>query len=94
MIKKTLIALIATLGLAVAPLSAKDQAEKPSTKQVSPEQQAVIDARTAMKEAQKALEFAVALSCLKHSIPGDFALIEAGEAEKLVEGNASGRVQR
>jgi 2-dehydro-3-deoxygluconokinase len=46
------------------------------------------------KEAQKALEFAVALSCLKHSIPGDFALIEPGEAQKLMEGNASGRVQR
>ncbi len=46
------------------------------------------------KEARKALEFAVALSCLKHSIPGDFALMEPGEAEKLMEGNASGRVQR
>ncbi len=46
------------------------------------------------KQAPKALEFAVALSCLKHSIPGDFALIEPGEAEKLMEGNASGRVQR
>lgn len=41
-----------------------------------------------------ALEYAVALSCLKHSISGDLALIEEGEVEKLLGGNASGRVQR
>lgn len=41
-----------------------------------------------------ALEYAAALSCLKHSIPGDLALIEPGEVEKLLSGNASGRVQR
>ena len=45
-------------------------------------------------EPRQALEYAVALSCLKHSIPGDFALIEPGEVRKLMEGNASGRVQR
>lgn len=45
-------------------------------------------------EPKKALEFAVALSCLKHSISGDFALIEPGEAQKLMGGDASGRVQR
>jgi 2-dehydro-3-deoxygluconokinase len=45
-------------------------------------------------DSQNALEYAVALSCLKHSIPGDLALIEPGEAKKLMEGNASGRVQR
>ncbi|MEN6382319.1 MAG: sugar kinase, partial [Rectinema sp.] len=39
-------------------------------------------------------EYAVALSCLKHSISGDFALIEKGEVEKLLGGDASGRVQR
>jgi 2-dehydro-3-deoxygluconokinase len=45
-------------------------------------------------EPGAALEYAVALSCLKHSIPGDFALIEPGEVEKLLGGDTSGRVQR
>ncbi len=45
-------------------------------------------------DAQKALEHAVALSCLKHTISGDFALVEPGEAQKLMGGDASGRVQR
>lgn len=43
---------------------------------------------------QHAIEFATAASCLKHSIPGDFALLEKAEVEKLMKGNASGRVQR
>ncbi|MFA5851775.1 MAG: sugar kinase [Spirochaetales bacterium] len=45
-------------------------------------------------EPKQALEYAVALSCLKHSISGDFALIEPGEVQKLMGGDASGRVQR
>jgi len=45
-------------------------------------------------EAKQALEYAVALSCLKHSILGDFALVEPGEVQKLLGGDASGRVQR
>jgi 2-dehydro-3-deoxygluconokinase len=47
-----------------------------------------------LKDPRAALEYAVALSCLKHSIPGDFALIEKGEVEKLLGGDSSGRVQR
>ena len=43
---------------------------------------------------QDALEFAVAASCLKHSIPGDLPLISRGEVERLVRGAGSGRVQR
>ena len=43
---------------------------------------------------QEALEFAVAASCLKHSIPGDLPLISVKEVESLVKGAASGRVQR
>ena len=43
---------------------------------------------------QGALEFAVAASCLKHSISGDFNLVSASEVENLVGGDASGRVQR
>lgn len=46
------------------------------------------------KGYQYALDYAVALSCLKHSIPGDFALVEPGEVEKLLQGDSSGRVQR
>ena len=48
----------------------------------------------AYKERQRALEFAVAASCLKHSISGDFNRVGAGEVEKLMGGDASGRVQR
>lgn len=41
-----------------------------------------------------ALEYAVAASALKHTIPGDFNLISKEEIEKLVAGDISGRVQR
>ena len=40
------------------------------------------------------LEFAVAASCLKHSIEGDYNMVSVDEVMKLVEGDASGRVQR
>lgn len=43
---------------------------------------------------KKALEFAVAASALKHTIPGDFNLVSEGEVETLMNGDASGRVQR
>lgn len=43
---------------------------------------------------QEALEFAVAASCLKHSIMGDFNRMSVSEVEKLKGGDASGRVQR
>jgi len=43
---------------------------------------------------QKALDFAVAASCLKHTIPGDFNLVTVDEVEKLMAGDASGRVSR
>jgi 2-dehydro-3-deoxygluconokinase len=43
---------------------------------------------------QDAVEFAVAASCLKHSIEGDFNLVSVDEVKKLVGGDASGRVQR
>jgi 2-dehydro-3-deoxygluconokinase len=43
---------------------------------------------------QKALNFAVAASCLKHTIPGDFNLVSVEEVEKLMRGDASGRVSR
>ncbi len=46
------------------------------------------------KPAQEALEFAVAASCLKHSISGDFNLVSRGEVEALMGGDGSGRVQR
>ena len=42
----------------------------------------------------EALEFAVAASALKHTIPGDFNLVSEEEVESLAHGNASGRVQR
>ena len=45
-------------------------------------------------QPKSALEFAVAASCLKHSILGDFNLMTVEEVEKLAGGDASGRVQR
>jgi 2-dehydro-3-deoxygluconokinase len=46
------------------------------------------------KSDQEALEFGVAASCLKHSIPGDYNLVSAAEVAALMGGEASGRVQR
>jgi 2-dehydro-3-deoxygluconokinase len=43
---------------------------------------------------QDALEFAVASSCLKHSIPGDFNRVTVDEVKSLLKGGGSGRVQR
>ncbi len=43
---------------------------------------------------RKALEFAVAASCLKQTIPGDFNLASLDEVSSLVEGGGSGRIQR
>ncbi|MCI8818324.1 MAG: sugar kinase [Oscillibacter sp.] len=43
---------------------------------------------------QKAINFAVAASCLKHTIEHDFNLVSVSEVENLAGGNASGRVQR
>lgn len=50
--------------------------------------------RTYGEDYQKALGFAVAASCLKHSIFGDFNLVTVDEVEKLLLGDASGRVSR
>jgi 2-dehydro-3-deoxygluconokinase len=47
-----------------------------------------------LASAQEALEFAVAASCLKHSIPGDLPLLTAAEVRVLLGGSGSGRVQR
>jgi 2-dehydro-3-deoxygluconokinase len=43
---------------------------------------------------KKALAFAVAASCLKHTIHGDFNLVSVSEVEQLMKGDASGRVVR
>lgn len=45
-------------------------------------------------DRQTALEFAVAASCLKHSIIGDFNRVSASDVEKLMCGDGTGRVQR
>ena len=50
--------------------------------------------RTYTDDFQSALNFAVAASCLKHSIKGDFNLVTVAEVEKLMGGDASGRVSR
>ena len=50
--------------------------------------------RTYGEDYQKALNFAVAASCLKHSIFGDFNLVTVEEVEKLMAGDESGRVSR
>lgn len=47
-----------------------------------------------MFDSQRCIEFAVAASCLKHSIVGDFNLVSIAEIESLMTGYSSGRVQR
>ncbi len=46
------------------------------------------------KDFKQALEFGVAASALKHTIPGDFNLVSRADVENLVGGDGSGRVQR
>ena len=43
---------------------------------------------------QRALNFAVAASALKHTIYGDFNLVSVAEVESLMKGDGSGRVSR
>lgn len=45
-------------------------------------------------DSQSTIEFAVAASCLKHSIEGDFNMVSMDEVTKLAGGDGSGRVQR
>lgn len=45
-------------------------------------------------DTREALEYAVAASCLKQTIPGDFNLVSVSEVEKLAQGSGSGRVER
>lgn len=55
---------------------------------------ALIYGLNAYDDPQESLEFAVAGSCLKHSILGDFNRVSVSEVEKLMSGDGSGRVQR
>ena len=43
---------------------------------------------------EKALQFAVAASCLKHTVTGDYSLVTLDEVEALAAGAGGGRVQR
>ncbi len=54
----------------------------------------LIHSLVAGKSPQDALEFAVAASALKHTIPGDFNLVTEAEVKSVAGGNTSGRVQR
>ncbi|MEM8817561.1 MAG: sugar kinase [Pseudomonadota bacterium] len=55
---------------------------------------ALIYGLNAYDDRQQSLEFAVAGSCLKHTIQGDFNLVTVAEVENLMGGDGSGRVQR
>ena len=46
------------------------------------------------EDDQKALDFATAASCLKHTVYGDFNLVRVSEVENLMQGDGSGRVSR
>ena len=54
----------------------------------------LIYALIAGKDTQGAIDFAVAASCLKHSIEHDFNLVKVTDVEALAAGNGTGRVQR
>ncbi|MGY0391375.1 PfkB family carbohydrate kinase [Bizionia sp. KMM 8389] len=45
-------------------------------------------------QTQKALDFAVAACCLKHTISGDYNLVSVAEVEKMMSGKANGKVSR
>lgn len=45
-------------------------------------------------DCERAVKFAFAASCLKHTIPGDFNLVTLQEVETLMSGDGSGRIQR
>ena len=55
---------------------------------------ALIYGMNGYESSQEALDFAVAASCLKHSISGDFNRVSVAEVQKLISGDGSGRVQR
>jgi 2-dehydro-3-deoxygluconokinase len=46
------------------------------------------------QEPEKALRFAIAASCLKHTITGDFNCVSVQEVEQLAAGDGSGRISR
>jgi 2-dehydro-3-deoxygluconokinase len=48
----------------------------------------------ALEAQQDALEFATALGCLKHSVPGDFSRFTVADVNALLAGDGSGRIQR
>lgn len=50
--------------------------------------------RTYGQDLQRALDFAVAASCLKHAVVGDFNAVTVAEVEKIMAGDLSGRVAR
>ncbi|MBO5182127.1 MAG: sugar kinase [Paraprevotella sp.] len=54
----------------------------------------IIHGLLTMSTQDEALEFAVAASALKHTIPGDFNMVSADEVKALAAGSANGRVQR
>ncbi len=43
---------------------------------------------------QQTVDFGVAASCLKHSVPGDFSLVSLAEVQALAAGDGAGRIQR
>ena len=55
---------------------------------------ALIYGLNAYNDPQDSLNFAIAASCLKHSILGDFNRVTVSEVEHLMSGDGSGRVQR
>jgi len=54
----------------------------------------LIAAQLSGYDSQATIEFAVAASCLKHSIEGDYNMVSMEEVLKLAGGDGSGRVQR
>ena len=55
---------------------------------------ALIHSMLQNRDPQDVIEFAVAASCLKHTIEHDFNLVSESEVEALAKGSGSGRVQR
>ena len=96
--KTKLIYIIAFMFIAVHSIEAQDNVSFKTIckKQVSVGEQFQVsyELNGDGKDFKAALEFGVAASALKHTIPGDFNLVSRKEVETLAGGDASGRVQR
>ena len=84
----SLTAVLAIVGVLACPVLAADNASllADAVKLVGPAKDAPKELLLKPGDYEHAIRFAVAASALKHTIPGDFAIIARGEVEALMKG--------